>query len=207
MATRYWRAAGTSYLWPRDVHLHLLAFLQSRARYYFIRHNGSVVAMAPVVVAKPARQRHALYSCRDPFLARFVGTLSATAFSLHRRRAYSAHLRLKHSTLARQSLRSGAGRGVDLWARSGQLCTALVRLLGHKTSYDGGAIHVVDSCVDPRLHRALFLAATEVVFQMGVAHFMRGCCAASATCNDWCTSWSARSHSARRPTAMARPTY
>src|SRR5262249_50298398 len=63
---------------------------------------------------------------------------------------------------------------MDLRARSSELCTAFVRLLGHKTLYGCGAVHVVDGRVDARLYRTVFLVATEAVFQMGLAHVVRG---------------------------------
>src|SRR6516165_4696616 len=57
------------------------------------------------------------------------------------------------------------------------------------------------------LHRTVFLVAAEVVFQMGLAHVVRGRNPAAPTCDDRHVSWGARSHPTCQAAAMARPTY
>ena len=61
--------------------------------------------------------------------------------------------------------------------------------------HDRGAVRAVDGCVDARLHRALFLAAAEAIFQMGGAHPARGRGAAAAACDARRASRRARGHS------------
>ena len=61
---------------------------------------------------------------------------------------------------------------------------AVLRLLGHETVYDRGAVHAADGRMDARLHRALFLAAAEAVLQLGGAHPPCHCGADAAACDD-----------------------
>jgi hypothetical protein len=60
--------------------------------------------------------------------------------------------------------------GVVFGRDPNQICDAAVRLLGPKAVHDRGAVRAAARGVDARLHRPLFLAAAEAVFQMGRAY-------------------------------------
>ena len=61
MAARHRRAAGTPRLRPCHVRLHLLPFLQSRARQHLVRRDGDV-ALVPHLVVENSVVNFALYA-------------------------------------------------------------------------------------------------------------------------------------------------
>ena len=129
MATRHRCAAGTPRLRPCHVRLHLLAFLQSRARQHLVRRDGNVALVPHLVVEDSGRQFRALCRRDDTCWARFVGALSASAFSLHGRRNHSARIGAQHSTFDRQPSRSRARLRTVVRARTTELCRGIAHLL------------------------------------------------------------------------------
>src|SRR5262249_54080983 len=121
--------------------------------------------LAHLVVANSDRQFDALRRGRDAFLAWPMGALSATAFSLHRRRDHPACARLEHSTLARQSLRGSASLGLGIRPRTGPLRIDAICLLGQETAHDRGAVHSAHDRMDPCLHWALFWLRLKPFFK------------------------------------------
>jgi hypothetical protein len=61
--------------------------------------------------------------------------------------------------------------------------------------------------MDTRLHRTLFLAAVETVFQMGVANPIGDCCIAAPACDDRRAPRRESGGSARHAAAVARSKY
>ena len=104
---------------------------------------------------------------RPPFSAWAVGALSAPGISLHRNRDHAARVRAEYSAAARQSFRHRAiGRPAVRSSTPPILrrhpCSAY---WVNRPYMVGVQFAAADGGVDPRLHRALFLAAAEAVFQ------------------------------------------
>ena len=201
--SRHRRAAGAHHLRAGDVLLHLLSFLQPRAREHLLRPDGEMAVVSYLVVADSGGQHRALYRGLHASFARIVGALPAAAFSLRRRRTHATCAWPEYSALAREPFRRRAGRGRRFGGRSAQLRKAAVRLLGVETAHDRGAVHAFDRCVDPCVHRDLFLAAAEAVFQMGAAVSLRDRRLVAAACNDRPASRRRGSRPARFPDTMA----
>ena len=207
MAARHWRAAGAHRVRPRHVLVHLFAFLQSCARQHLLRDHGNAWLWfhiwwwrIPSSISRftPPLRRISRSACGR--------STSAGIFATRPPRSRSSCLGLSIPLLLASHF--GVVRSAGFCSAALRpICDAAVRLLGFKAVHDRGAVRAVDGGVDARLHRTLFLAAAEAVFQMGGAHPARGRGPAAAACDDRRASRRARGHRARQAAAMARPEF
>src|SRR5262245_56097410 len=147
-----------------------------------------VAGISHLVVANSNRQHLALCCRHDTFCIGSVGTLSTSSLSFCWRRDHAAGAWPEHSALACQSFRRCPDCRRHVWARPAQLCHVLVWHLGRSAVFNLCAICASYDSVDACLHRTLFLAAVEALFQMGIANPVDDCCPASAACDDWSAS-------------------
>src|SRR6185437_5318580 len=116
-----------------------------RAWKHFVSGHGMVaVTYSCLVVAHSHRQQCALHGGDVPFLARVMGALSATTFSLLGSRDHSAPLGPEHSIVALRSLRRGACERMDVRNSSLTLPESAVRLLGVTAAHDCSTVYPAD---------------------------------------------------------------
>src|SRR5262245_35537114 len=189
---------------PRDVLLYFLAFLQPCTWQYFLRDDGMVAGISHLVVANPDCQHFALLRCRDAFCIGPLGPLSTSAFSLccHRDRAVGAWP--EHSAIACHSFRGLPAFRGHIRSCAPELRHGPVRILGRPTLHGLCAIRASHCCLDPRLHRTLFLATAETVLQMGGTNSVGGCGPVAAACHDRRAPWRGPGDPTRCTAAVAR---
>ena len=204
MAARNRRSPGAARLRPRDVFLHIFAFLQSRTRQFLLRHHGSVASFPRLVVANSGCQFYTLCRRNDPFFAGALGALSTPALSLHIYRNRPAIIGAKHSAVDRESFGGHATGWPAVWARSTSLRGNVVGLLGHPPLHDRGSVSFNHCGLGTCLHRPLLLAASETFFQVGRPVFAGNCRAAPAAGNDRRPSRRSRGDRTSSATAMAK---
>ena len=176
--------------------LHLLAFLQSCARQHLLRDHGSMAVVPRLVVANSDRQLHALRRGCDAFRRSACGrSISGGIFATRPPRSRSSCWASAFRCCSPVISEACASAASCSTAIRPLMQLPLFGLLGFPAAHDRGAVRAADGGVDARLHRTLFLAAAEAIFQMGGAHPARHSGTAAAACDDRRSSRRARGRS------------
>ena len=161
---RHRRPAGSAGLRPGAVCLSGQPFPQPRARQYLDGCAGRRHLLPYGVLAISARRDRVLHRRAGPCRPRDLGAVPAPAIPLEGDRAAAARARPEHSRADHRPYHRRAARRDPVRPRKA-LSAGVLRLLGGVAVQDPADVRGAADRLDPRLHRALFLAADADVLQ------------------------------------------